>query len=50
MQIFDEEDRVTPLHPVYVIPSAAAESMMEYCDNEERFETSGGEDISRFAV
>ena len=49
VQIFDEEDRVAPLHPVYVIPTAAAESMMEYCDNEERFERAGGEGISRFA-
>lgn len=38
VQVFDEEDRVNPLHPVYVIPEGAAENMMEYCDNQERFQ------------
>jgi hypothetical protein len=37
VQVFNEEDRVKPLHPVYVIPEGAAENMMEYCDNQERF-------------
>jgi hypothetical protein len=36
-QIFDEEDRVKSIHPVYVIPEGAAERVMEYCDNQERF-------------
>lgn len=38
VQIFDEEDRVQPVHPVYVIPEGAAEKMMEYCDNQEHFQ------------
>jgi hypothetical protein len=37
VQLFDEEDRVKPLHPVYVVPEGVAENMMEYCGNQERF-------------
>ncbi|OBT46116.1 hypothetical protein VE00_02813 [Pseudogymnoascus sp. WSF 3629] len=36
-QIFDEEDRVKSIHPVYVIPEGIAERVMQYCDSQERF-------------
>lgn len=34
VQIFDEEDRVKPLHPVYVVPMGVAESIMAYCEKQ----------------
>lgn len=36
-QIFDEEDRIKSIHPVYVIPEGIAERVMQYCDDQERF-------------
>ncbi|ELR08712.1 CAAX farnesyltransferase (FTase) subunit beta [Pseudogymnoascus destructans] len=36
-QIFNEEDRVKSIHPVYVIPEGIAERIMQYCDSQERF-------------
>jgi protein farnesyltransferase subunit beta len=29
-QIFDEKDRVTPLHPIFVIPEGVAEKTRAY--------------------
>jgi len=29
-QVYDEEDRVEPIHPVFVIPKNAAETMRKY--------------------
>ncbi|KFY28474.1 hypothetical protein V493_02916 [Pseudogymnoascus sp. VKM F-4281 (FW-2241)] len=36
-QIFDEENRIKSIHPVYVIPEGIAERVMQYCDDQERF-------------
>ncbi|KFY10576.1 hypothetical protein V492_04944 [Pseudogymnoascus sp. VKM F-4246] len=36
-QVFDEEDRVNSIHPVYVIPEGIAERVIQYCDSQERF-------------
>lgn len=30
-QVFDEEDRVSNLHPVFVVPVGKAEAMRSYC-------------------
>ncbi|OBT51071.1 hypothetical protein VE04_09229 [Pseudogymnoascus sp. 24MN13] len=36
-QIFDEEDRVKSIHPVYVIPEGIPERVVQYCDSQEAF-------------
>ncbi|KFY77113.1 hypothetical protein V499_03428 [Pseudogymnoascus sp. VKM F-103] len=36
-QIFDEEDRVKSIHPVYVIPEGIPERVIQYCDSQEAF-------------
>lgn len=36
-QVFDEEDRVKSIHPVYVIPEGIAERVMQYCDSQVHF-------------
>jgi hypothetical protein len=37
VQVFDEEDRIKSVHPVYVIPEGVAERVMAYCDSQEQF-------------
>jgi protein farnesyltransferase subunit beta len=37
VHVFDEEDRVKSIHPVYVIPEGVAERVMGYCYSQERF-------------
>ena len=37
VQVFDEQDRVKSIHPVYVIPEGLPEKVIEYCSNQEQF-------------
>jgi protein farnesyltransferase subunit beta len=36
-QVFDEEDRVGLMHPIYNIPSEAADNMKKYFESREGF-------------
>lgn len=35
--IFEADDRLTPIHPIYVIPFAAAENIHDWFANKARF-------------